>query len=154
MIKQTLITVCLCGLTWAGTAQAGFLGTNLELQFLQNLLNITPTPDSVTVLVGPGVELPDGPGGISVDIGDTTVLVTVPVSLEGPVGLKIVDPTNLDQIASVTDLNAGDSKEVPLDPPGPKLLVAAVPEPGAFALVALGLTILGMTVHQRRRARA
>jgi len=29
-----------------------------------------------------------------------------------------------------------------------------VPEPGAFDLMALGLTILGMTIYQRKRASA
>lgn len=158
MPNKSLLAVCLCGLTWAGTAQAGFLGNNLELQFLQNLLGNAP----VNVTVTGGVELPNGPGGISVDIGDSTVDVTVPNDLQGPVGLNIADinnsvppitgatgsgngtvssgPNNVE----ITGLNGGDTEHV----------TVTVPEPGALDLVALGLTLLGMTAYLRRRARA
>ena len=142
---------------WAGSAQAGFLGNNLELQFLQNLVGNLP----VTVTVTGGVELPNGPGGISVDIGDTTVDVTVPNTLQGPVGLNIVDINNSiptitgatgggngtvssgPNNVQITDLNSGDTQRV----------LVTVPEPGALALVALGLTMLWMTSFLRRRVR-
>ena len=158
MPNKSIIAICLCGMMWAGNAQAGFLGNNLELQFLQNLLGNLP----VNVTVTGGVEIPNGPGGISVDIGDTTVDVVVPNSLQGPVGLNIVDindsvppitgasgngpgtvssgPNNV----QITDLNAGDTQRV----------VVTVPEPGVLPLVVLGLTMLGMTTLLRRRVNA
>jgi hypothetical protein len=153
MSKKSLIAVCLWGLAWAGTAQAGFLGNNLELQFLQNLA-LTPS-----VTLNDGLNTNVGNTGINVDVGNTTLGVTVPTGLAGPVGLSFVDVNN--SIPTITGATGSGNGDVTFGPnsvtvenlsPGPELLTVTVPEPGAFDLVALGLTILGMTVYQRKRA--
>jgi len=138
---------------WAGSAQAGFLGNNLELQFLNNLLStvsVTPVSDG-TIVNGPAGS------GITVSLNDTSVDVNNPDSIVGE-GLKINDVTvPLDPITYVQiDPIPSGTTHVDVVFPGPEsgaLKALSVPEPGAFNLVALGLVILGMSVYQRRRAR-
>jgi hypothetical protein len=155
MSNKSIIAVCLCGLAWAGTAQAGFLGNNLELQFLQNLA-LTPS-----VTLSDGLNTNVGNTGINVDVGDTTLGVTVPTGLADPVGLSFVDVNN--SIPTITGATGSGNGDVSFGPnsvsvtnisAGVETLTVTVPEPGAFDLVALGLTMLGMTIYQRKRARA
>jgi hypothetical protein len=153
MSKKSLIAVCLLGLAWAGTAQAGFLGNNLELQFLQNLAQSPVSlSDGLNLNVG-------GNTGLNVDVGNTTLGVTVPTGLAGPVGLSFVDVNN--SIPTIIGATGSGNGDVSFGPnsvtvlnlsPGSELLTVTVPEPGAFDLVALGLMILGMTVYQRAHA--
>ena len=155
MSKKSLIAVCLWGVAWAGTAQAGFLGNNLELQFLNTLVStvsVTPTSDG-TVVNGPG---PTG-SNITVTLNDTSVDVNNPAPILGE-GLKITDVTvPLDPITyvQIDSIPSGTSHIVVFNPPETAALaaIATVPEPGAFDLVALGLMILGMTIYQRKRVR-
>ena len=153
--KKYVIAVFVGGLTWAGYAQAGFLGNNLELQFLQNILT------TLNVTVTNGVEVPNGPGGVSVDIGDTTVDVTVPNDVQGT-GLIITDLTpSADPITGASG-NGGDithgSDFVEIDnlPSDGTTQVAVtfdntVPEPQALDLFALGLAMMGVMTCLRRR---
>jgi hypothetical protein len=154
MSNKSLIAVCLWGVVWAGTAQAGFLGNNLELQFLNTLVStvsVTPTSDGTVV---------NGPVGsnITVTLNDTSVDVNNPAPILGE-GLKITDVTvPLDPITyvQIDSIPSGTTHVAVFNPTETAALTATatVPEPGAFDLVALGLTILGMTIYQRKRVRA
>ena len=163
MSKKSMIAVCLCGLAWAGTAQAGFLGNSFDLQLLQTLLNgdIKSTTLPLTVPNTPGATGTVNINGIDITIGDTTVDLTGPAYL--PSDLTSVDKT-ASLIAGATGTGNGT-----VTTPGPNNIlisglsgqgirtsvdVSFVPEPGAFDLMALGLTILGMTIYQRKRASA
>jgi hypothetical protein len=153
--KKYAIAVFLFGLTWAGYAQAGFLGNNLELQFLQSILN------SYTVVVPPGGVTVNDPSGVSVNVGDTTVDVTVPNDVTD-VGLKITDLTpSADPITGASG-NGGDitngSNFVEVDnlPSDGTTHVDvtfanSVPEPRAIDLFALGLAMMGAVAYLRRR---
>lgn len=150
MSKNSMIAACLCGLMWAGTAQAGFLGNNLELQFLNTLVGtayVTPTSNGTVV---------DGPtgSGITVTLNDTSVDVNNPDNIIGE-GLNITDVTvPLDPIVQIDPIPNGTTHVEPFNTQQTALLrPLTVPEPGAFDLVALGLMILWMTVYQRTRAR-
>ena len=153
--KKCVIAVFVGGLTWAGYAQAGFLGNNLELQFLQSILstyNVQVTSGGVTV---------NDPSGITVNVGDTTVDVTVPNDVTD-VGLKITDLTpSADPITGASG-NGGDishgSDFVEIDnlPSDGTTQVAVtfdntVPEPQALDLFALGLAMMGVMTYLRRR---
>ena len=161
MFKKSMLAVCLCGLTWAGTAQAGFFNNNLELQFLNSLLSSVQVPaGSSGTVVNVPTNIPNI-GDITVTLNDTSADVYVPDNLLG-LGLKITDLTvPVDPV-----INAGSDggivtygpnyvqiDELPSDTTT-TVTVSTVPEPGALNLVALGLTILGMTTYMRRRARA
>ena len=157
MSKKLLMAVCLWGLAWAGTAQAGFLGNNLDLQLLINLLP-APTP-SVTLQDGLNNNLL-GINNLNVNVGNTTLAVDVPAGFSNLYGLKFEDVNNsIPTIIGATGSGNGDvtfgpnSVTVTNLTPGSELLTVTVPEPGAFDLVALGLVILGMTVSQGKRAR-
>jgi hypothetical protein len=138
---------------WAGSAQAGFLGNNLELQFLNNLLStvsVTPVSDGTVV---------DGPAGsgITVTLNDASVDVNNPDNIVGE-GLKISDVTvPLDPITyvQIDPIPSGTTHvDVVFDQPETGAVTAlTVPEPGAFNLVALGLAILVLSAYQRHRAR-
>ena len=39
MLKKSMIAMSLCGMMWAMTCQAGFLGNDQDLQFLRNINN-------------------------------------------------------------------------------------------------------------------
>ncbi len=43
MLKKSVISVCLCGMMWAGICQAGFLGNNSDLKFLKDINNVGDT---------------------------------------------------------------------------------------------------------------
>ena len=156
--KKYAFAVLLWGLTWAGYAQAGFLGNNLELQFLQSILN------SYNVVVPPGGVTVNDPSGVSVNVGDTTVDVTVPDNVTD-VGLKITDLTpSADPIVGASG-NGGDittgSNFVEIDnlPSDGTTHVDVsfantVPEPQAIDLFVLGLMMMGAVAYLRpRRAR-
>ena len=160
MSKKSTIAVCLCGLVWAGTAQAGFLGNNLELQFLQGLIH-----DSVTVSGGQNQDV--GGTGIDVTVGDTTLAVSVPSELTDPLNLNFVDNNNLIPTitdAVITDATGSGNGGVSFGPNNVEFtnlsggdtqtVTVTVPEPGALDLFALGLSILGLTTFMRRRALA
>ena len=166
MFKQSIIAVSLIGLTWAGTAQAGFLGNNLELQWLQNSIlattNVTVTSDPTNTSIM----------GIDVAIGDTSLDLTGNANL--PTDLSIVDINDtLDPIigaSGIGNVSYGQNSDghqyiliSGLDGPvdggvdvsfgNPIVKESTVPEPGAFDLVALGLTMLLITTYLRRRVR-
>jgi len=171
MSKKSMMAVCLCGLVWAGTAQAGFLGNNLELQWLQSgLPSLSPT--SVDVTTNP---TPASIGGIDLSIGDQNgigqiTLISGNVNPQFPADLSIVDINDtLDPIVGVGGLGnlsfgqnndghqyilisglSGGIENQGID----VQFASTVPEPGAFDLVALGLMILGMTIYQRKHVRA
>lgn len=154
MFKKSMIVVCLCVMSWAGTAQAGFLGNNLELQFLQNLVgtpSVSPLSDGLNSNVG-GT-------GIDVTVGSSTLGVTVPDTYSPQsVGLSInnIIPTITDATGSGNGNVSVVSNSVVINnlSPGRENVTLTVPEPGALDLVALGLVMLGMTVYLRRRAQA
>ncbi|MEJ2573493.1 MAG: hypothetical protein P8164_07905 [Gammaproteobacteria bacterium] len=157
MHNKSLIIMCLCGLTWAGTAQAGFLSNKPELQFLQSLLGTPSAP------LSSGLNSNVSDTGINVTVGDTTLGVTVPSSYgQDPVGLNIVDINN--SIPTITDATGSGNGDVSFGPNNVQVLnlsggdaatlAVTLPEPGDFDLVALGLTVMGMTIYRRRRARA
>jgi len=155
MYNKSLIAMSLCGLMWAGTAQAGFLGNNPELQFLQNLVH---TP----VSLNDGLNSNVGGTGIDVTVGDTTLDVTVDPAVTGSVGLNFVDVNN--SIPTITGATGNGIGNVSFGPNNVQVInlsggvtesiTVTVPEPRAFDLVALGLVIMGMTTYRRRRARA
>jgi len=157
MSKKSMIAVCLCGLAWAGTAQAGFLGNNLELQFLHNLtINSTPP---VHIFDGINNDVGNVPG-FNVNVGDTSLLFDVPTGLP-QIGVTIsnIIPTISDATGTCNnDCVSFDNNtnSLTIDPlsSGREIVTLTVPEPGAFDLMALGLTILGMTIYQRKRASA
>jgi len=166
MFKQSIIIVSLIGLTWAGTAQAGFLGNNLELQWLQNSIlattnvNVTSDPTNASIM------------GIDVAIGDTSLGLSGNANL--PTDLSIVDINDsLDPIIAasgignvsygqnseghqyilISGLNGPIDSGVDVSFGTPiQLQEITVPEPGAFELVVLGLTMLLITSYLRRRA--
>ena len=165
MSKKSMMAVCLCGLVWAGTAQAGFLGNSFDLQLLQHLVGggtLTATlPDPLIVPNTPGGMASVTIGGIEVTIGDTTIDLSGPVY--NPSDLTIVDTT----ASLIAGINSKTGDGTVTSGPDNILIsglqgnniktsigVMFVPEPGAFDLVALGLTILGMTIYQRQRVRA
>jgi hypothetical protein len=169
MSKKAMIAVCLSGLAWAGTAQAGFLGNNLELQWLQtsithiSTVDVTTNQTDTSLYSGITLSISDNPDG-SGTLGFTGGLQT-------PADLTIVDINNtLDPIIGVSGLdnvsygqNSDGHQYVLISGLNGQLgnrnnvdvtFASTVPEPGAFDLVALGLTILGMTTYQRKRVRA
>ena len=159
MSKKSMMAVCLCGLAWAGTAQAGFLGNNLELQLLYNMLP-DPTQDPVTLQEGPNNTNLFGITNLNVAVDGTQLAVNVPSGFLNQYGLSFEDLNN--SIPTITGATGSGNGDVSFGPdsvtvlnlsPGSELLTLTVPEPGAFDLVALGLTILGMMVYQQKRAR-
>lgn len=143
---------------WAGTAQAGFLNKSLELSFLGDLMGTLPT----TVTGGNSYSGSGIPDGLSVDIGDTSVAVTVPktADITNSIGVKLSDLTdNVDPITGASGYGTSSTTNTlsieNLTGPGTytaDVTFASVPEPGALYLVALGLMILGMSVYRRRQA--
>jgi hypothetical protein len=155
MSNKSLIAICLCGLTWTGTAQAGFLGNNLELSFLSSLLGGPSTVSVTPTTPGTVVTSPIPNDGTTVTIGDSTLGINVPVSA-GTEQLTVKDLTS-PIVGSVSssggDLTSGsDPIQISNLPAG--TTIVTVPEPGAFNLVALGLMILGAMLLLRRRAAA
>ena len=160
MLKKSIIAVSLIGLAWVGTAQAGFLGNNLELQWLQNSLlatsNVTVNTDPTNTSIM----------GIDVAIGDTSLGLTGTANL--PTDLSIVDINNtLEPIIGVSGPGASYGQDSnghqyvlisglngPVDGSVDVSFASTVPEPGALDLVALGLAMLGMTAYARRRVNA
>ena len=169
MLKKSMLAVCLFGLTWAGTAQAGFLGNNLQLQWLQGIsplvtspVDVTTDPTNTSIM------------GIDLAIGDSALDLKGSATL--PTDLTIVDINNtLDPIIGASgpgvtygqnsdghqyvlisglDGNIDTSVDVQFAPTGSQQLLSTVPEPGAFDLMALGLAIMGMKAYLRRRVRA
>ena len=184
MSKYSMLAVCLCALTWAGTVQAGFLGNNLELQLLQTMINGDIHSETTSVSVNDPLGTSTTIGGIDVTIDDTTVQLQGAVTL--PTSLNVVDlydslnpitaatgigsgsvssgvDGNGHQYVLISDLNNDIKSSVDVSFASPLLetasfnlvaLDATVPEPGAFNLMALGLTILGIMTYQRKRVRA
>ena len=159
MLKKSIIAMSLIGLTWAGTAQAGFLGNNLELQWLQNSLlatsNVTVNTDPTNTSIM----------GIDIAIGDTSLDLSGLANL--PTDLSIVDINNtLDPIIGVSpgasygqDSNGHQYVLISglngqIDVGVDVTFASTIPEPGALNLVALGLAMLGLTAFVRRRANA
>ena len=50
MLKKSMIAMSLCGMMWAMTCQAGFLGNDQDLQFLRNINN---SVDNLSSDMGP-----------------------------------------------------------------------------------------------------
>jgi len=169
MSRKSIFAVCLCGLAWAGTAHAGFLGNNLELQWLQSSIthistvNVDTNPKDTLLYSGVTLSVSDNPDG-SGTLGFTG-------GLSSPADLTIVDINNtLDPITGVSSLGNASYGQ---DNNGHQYILisgldgqlgnrnnvdvtfaSTVPEPGAFNLMALGLTILGMTLYHRKRVSA
>ena len=161
MLKKSIIVASLIGLTWAGTAQAGFLGNNLELQLLQSGLLTLPA-SSVTVNTDPTNTTIEN---IDLVIGDTSLGLTG--SADGK-DLAIIDINDtLDPITGATGIGTGsvsygtnnDGHQYVLisglsgqiDTSVDVTFASTVPEPGAFDLMVLGLMMLGVTAYQQRR---
>ena len=161
MLKKSIIVAGLIGLTWAGTAQAGFLGNNLELQLLKSgLLSGT---SNVPVNTDPTNTTIDT---IDLAIGDTSLGLT---GFEnGPSDLTLIDINDtLDPITGATGIGTGnvsygtngDGHQYVLisglsgqiDTSVDVTFASTVPEPGAFDLMVLGLMMLGVTAYQQRR---
>jgi hypothetical protein len=51
MFKKPILAICLCGVTWAATSQAGFLGNGQDLQFLRDSMN---SEHKITAATGSG----------------------------------------------------------------------------------------------------
>lgn len=157
MSKNSMIAACLCGLMWAGTAQAGFMNKQLQLTFLGS-----PAVD----ITGGGLPY-TSPNGTVVSVGDTTVTVTGPTETTNPVSLTLADMLgNVDPITGAY-LIPPTTAPVGLDPQTNSLGISGimpdsittvgvtfqtVPEPGALYLVSLGLMILGVTSYRRKQS--
>lgn len=153
MHNKSLIAMCLCGLAWAGTAQAGFLSNNSELQLLQSLLGTSSAP------LSSGLNSDVSGTGIDATVGGTTPGVTAPSSSsQYSVSLDLVDINQ--SIPTITDATGSGNGDVSISSQALNLsggntptIAVTIPEPGDFELVALGLTVMGMTIYRRRRAR-
>jgi hypothetical protein len=125
MFKKPILAICLCGATWAGTCQAGFLGNDQDLQFLHNIINSADTNTGAK-------------GSDNATQGN------------GPDNSQIGKPSNSQNRPgdlSIVALNESVTQHVGAN------LAATVPEPGTFYLVAIGLSFFGLTAYRRRRDR-
>ena len=75
MPKKTIIVMSLCGMMWAVTCQAGFLGNDQDLQFLQSINN---SIDKVSSATGGDKGTPDKPQNKSANLqnrpGDLSIV--------------------------------------------------------------------------------
>ena len=138
MFKYPILAIFLCGVTWAGTCQAGFLGNDQDLQSLHNMINSgdmntgnentgnansgAEGVDIRTQVNGPDNSQSDGPINIQSRAGDLSAIAQN-VSVTQDVGYVVSNSAN------------------------------PVPEPGTYYLVALGLSVLGVIAYRRPQAR-
>lgn len=180
MSKKLIAAMCLCGLTWAGSASASFIGNDIKLQFDDNSGSyssiVTVSSDPTNTLLYTGTLQ-----GIGIDIFSSSVEINIPNSLSG--GTLTISDVNqtMDPISGASLMGGGtlsfgeDFVQLAGVVSGlstidvsfgtgtaPTLLNTSqlqilppetVPEPRSFNLMALGLIILGVTAYQRRLAR-
>jgi hypothetical protein len=132
MFKKPILAICLCGVTWAGTCQAGFLGNDQDLQFLHNMINSVDTNTGATgsdnATQGNGQYNPsNGPDNSQID--------------------KSSNSQNRPGDLSIVALNDSVTQHVGAN------LAATVPEPGTFYLMAMGLSLFGLSAYRRRGGR-
>jgi hypothetical protein len=142
MLKKSIVAMCLYGATWAGSCQAGFLN-NQDLQFLWD---INHTGDSVATSTDSKMSADNSQNPSSVHslvsaLPDNGVEITVPLP----------EPETIISSLTVTE-PVSESRTIPsLNAVSIAVLAASVPEPGTFYLLALGLTVIGMTIYKRQR---
>ncbi len=190
-MKKYMNAISLCALMWAGSAHAGFIGTNVNFEFhyTDGVGNHTTDSTSVSVTGSPATTNLDGitftinessDSAASIDFATTTLWaddIALTISYN-----NTVDEITYASVMSETPTLAGfDANSILLTnlieyskstvdvsfsptPLGSDVLVSdaqilqdqttqSVPEPMSLYLMALGLIMLGMMVHQRRHAR-
>ena len=189
-MKKYMNAISLCALMWAGSAHAGFIGTNVNFEFhyTDGVGNHTTDSTSVSVTGSPATTNLDGitftinessDSAASIDFATTTLWaddIALTISYN-----NTVDEITYASVMSETPTLAGfDANSILLTnlieyskstvdvsfsptPLGSDVLVSdaqilqdqttqSVPEPMSLYLMALGLIMLGMMVHQRRHA--
>jgi len=141
MLKKSMIAMCLCGATWAGSSQASFLN-NQDLQFLWDINHTGKAVAAATdsKMGAANSQNPSSDLGLVSETLDNGVAIAVPLPEPETISsLVVAEPVS----ESRTFSSLSSVSVVALSAP--------VPEPGTFYLVALGMTVIGLTAHKRQR---
>jgi len=190
-MKKLTNAVSLCALMWAGSAHAGFIGTNVNFEFQYTNGSGTHTTDSTSVSVtgSPATTDLDGitftinessDSAASIDFTTTTLWaddIALTISYDNTVTSdEIIDASVMSETPTLAGFDANSisltnlseysksTVDVSFGLLSSDLFVSdaliqqdqttqKVPEPMSLDLMALGLIMLGMMVHQRRHVR-
>ncbi len=138
MLKKSMIAMCLCGATWAGSCQASFFNNSQDLQFLWDINN---TGNAVVTATGSKIGASNSQNlSLASETVDDGMAIAVPLpEPEAITSLAVAEPVSESGISSSLSTASGVA------------LAASVAEPGTFYLIALGLMVIGMTAHRRSR---